>query len=330
VRASTRLGVPADASWYLAPGQGGPLARGVFHLFRAGDEESAWVLKFNRLPGYEERFDRDAGGHEAARAAGERVSRHATKLLGRIEVDGIHASVETAARGTRLSDLLASGASREDKLLRVRLVVDWLLEIAAGSRADPAALEPVRERLRREVLPLWPGVPGAVLLDVTRAVPATFRHGDTSPWNVFVDDADFTLIDWEDAHPHGFPLWDLVRFLVDALALIDGAVATADDRAEHMARLCRGELDSSPELFDWIERTTTAAGVPPEAVGALVTLLWLSIARYAVLHAERSQQHSSAVLERPHPVLFAERWLADPALGTEWPTWRNRRRPSAP
>jgi len=49
IAAAAQHGVPQDASWFLTPGQGDDLTRGVFHLFPRARPEPAWVLKFARL-----------------------------------------------------------------------------------------------------------------------------------------------------------------------------------------------------------------------------------------------------------------------------------------
>ena len=92
-------------------GSADALTRGVFHLFPPGAVDPSWVLKFARVPGYSDPFDRDERGLTIARDGGETVARHAPHLLGRLEAAGLSATVETAAVGARLTYLLQGRAA---------------------------------------------------------------------------------------------------------------------------------------------------------------------------------------------------------------------------
>jgi len=46
-------------------------------------------------------------------------------------------------------------------------------------------------------------------------IPLVFIHGDFAPWNLKSQpDGKIAAIDWEDADPAGFPLWDLCHFFL--------------------------------------------------------------------------------------------------------------------
>jgi len=111
VGAAGALGVPPGSSWFLVNGSGDALARGVFFLFPPGAEEPQWALKFSRVANYREPFDRDERGLALARDAGRTVADHAPALVGRFEVAGTYASLETAACGSRLDDVLLKPGS---------------------------------------------------------------------------------------------------------------------------------------------------------------------------------------------------------------------------
>ena len=119
VRAGRHHGAEAH-SWLLTPGPGDDLSRNVFHLFPEGARNPSWVLKFARVPGYADPFDRDEAGLTLARDAGPPVTDHAPRLLARFTVDGLNASLETAATGERLTRLLA----RTSRAHGVRLIED--------------------------------------------------------------------------------------------------------------------------------------------------------------------------------------------------------------
>ena len=327
ISAAGDLGVPPGVSSLLTLGQIQAFSdfdsfyRGVFHVFQPGDRTPTWVLKFARIPGLEEDFDRDERGLELAQAVRGSVASHAPRLLGRFQVDGLQASLETAATGLRLVSFLNSTASSTTKLRVVEEIAAWTVELGRQTRALPDALEAERTRLTREVLPRWvaSGAP-ADLLERASAVPSVLRHGDLWSWNLVVRPGDFTVVDWEDAVPHSFPLWDLVYFLDDALAELDGQ-ASLDQRTDHFVHLFRGDLPTSELLFRWIRTAVQALDIPADAVGPLTTLCWLDHGLPDQAKEARRVAHGFDA----HPSLLeaaARAWLADPALGRDWDRWR--------
>ncbi len=314
--AAAALGVPPDARWFLTLGQGDALARAVFHVFRRDAAEPAWALKLARVPGYEEPFARDERGLGLARRAGGSAARHAPQLVGRLQVDGHHASLETAAVGERLSTLLprerAGGEAALDD------VAGWALAVGAETASDHGLAEEL-ERLEREVAPHWDTPPG--LVRVLRQLPAVLQHNDLGTWNVVsARPGRFTVLDWESARERGLPLWDLLYFVVDALGQLDRA-RTAEERTEHAVRLLRGELPSSRTLFEWVRRYVGELGLAPATVGPLATLCWLhhGLSHVAREAAAESVGGGAAV---PPAERIAPIWLADPRLGPGWDRWR--------
>ncbi|HEY7694389.1 MAG TPA: hypothetical protein VH816_18785 [Gaiellaceae bacterium] len=320
VAAATEVGVPSDVSWYLAPGHGDALTRGTFYLFRPASREPDWVLKFARIPGYRKPFDRDEQGLRLAAAAGETVVAHVPRLFGRLEVDGVHASVETAASGEPLSALVRR--SPGDARRKIDEIADWVVRVGVDTASPADALRAERERLTDEILPQWTrsGADPA-WVDRLAPVPGVLQHNDLGTWNLVVDAAGFTAIDWEWAREHGFPLWDLLYFLVDALPQLDGA-RTDTERVQAALKLVRGESRSSGLLFSWLGRAVSDIGIPAAAVGTLATLCFLHHGRS---HLSRARELSSAGATRsrvPPIEQIAPLWLADPALGPTWSAWR--------
>jgi hypothetical protein len=323
VAAAQELGVPARVEWLLAPGSDDPLGRGIFLLFRPGEDEPAWALKFARVPGYTDAFDRDERGFTIARAGGPVVTAHAPELLGRIEAAGLHASVETAAVGELLVAYLHSPAPEGERLAAVERIAAWLVDVARATAAAPEALEPERRRLADEILPAYPRLGArSDLAAVLPPLPAVLQHNDLGSWNVVVDGERFTALDWEAARTHGFPLWDLWYLLADALAQLDGP-ATLAEQERHFVRLFTGRLPGSSVLFRWTRITAEASRVPADAVGPLATLCWLHHGRSHVDRSEAIRRHTGG---GEAPVFLARRapelWLSEPALGPAWSAWR--------
>ena len=323
VAAAGELGVPSDASWFLTFGQGDALSRNAFQLFRADSDQPEWVLKFARVAGYSERFDNDERGLRLAHAAGDDIAAHAPRLVGRFDVDGVHASLETAAAGRRLPDLLLTPGNQSAKLELIERIAGWILELGRLTQRSPEAMSAERERLRGDVVPSWSelGV-RSELADELPPLRAVAQHNDLGAWNVVADDGDFVVVDWENVREAALPLWDLFYFLGSALVLLDGRV-TPEHLPARTVRLFAGEAPSSGRLFSWVRRGAEAADVPAEAVGALATLCWLS-------HSHSARDHNvdlATFTPRDPPRMhglegIAPAWMAHPSLGPSWSVWR--------
>jgi hypothetical protein len=317
------LGVPADASWFLTFGQGDALSRNAFQIFPTAATRPQWVLKFARIPGYSNRFDDDERGLRLAQSAGATVAARVPRLVGRFDVDGIHASLETAAVGRRLRDVLSTPGSRATKLKLVERIGEWILELGALTRSSTAADDEERDRLRTQVVPRWVELGArAELVDALPPLPSVTQHNDLGTWNVVADADDFTVADWENARERGLPLWDLLYFLADALVLLDETNGPGR-LPERMARLFAGEAPSSPFLFAWVRRGVEAAGIPPDAVGAVATLCWLSHSTALDAHNRDLAARISQDSPRLHGLEgLARAWMEHPALGPSWSAWR--------
>ncbi len=316
--AARDLGVPPDAPFLVNLGGADILSRCAFQIFPKGSRSPAWVLKFSRVRGHDRPFVNDERGLGLIARAGGTAASRAPRLLGRFEVDGYHASVETAAVGRPLDQFLRSSEPRQAKLAVVDKIATWILDMARSSRARSALLVDERRRLNEKVLPQW-GLTSDLAADVAD-VPAVLQHNDLGCWNMVVSKGDFRVIDWESALAHGFPLWDLFYFLTDALSLIDGAGEAEWDR--YVPRLYRGELASSALLFAWTRRMVVTLGIPPHAVGPLAALCWM---HHGVSHVSRQEaggRLQTDLSQVPRAERVAPLWLCDPALGAGWDCWR--------
>jgi hypothetical protein len=323
VAAAAEVGVPSDVGWFLTFGQGDALSRNAYQLFRPATNRPDWILKFARVAGYSERFDNDEHGLGLARAAGGAVAARAPRLVGRFDVGGLHASVETAAPGRRLREVLLTPANRAAKLRLIERIGDWILELGRLTQTAPEATTAERERLRLEVVPSWSelGV-DPDLVDAVPALPAVTQHNDLGTWNVVVDDPDFVVVDWENVREGALPLWDLLYFLADAFVLLDGPAAPAQLPAR-IARLFAGEAPSSPLLFAWVRRAVDAAAVPHDSVGALATLCWLSHSHSLGAHNADLAAFAPREPPRMHGIEgIARAWMSHNGLGPSWRVWR--------
>ena len=318
VASAAHLGVPEEATWFLTLGQGDELTRAVFHLIPPGADEPAWVLKFARIPNFDEPFARDEAGLRLAASAGETVSAHAPRLLGRFDAESHHASLETAAVGELLSTLVARSSSRSRAA--IDQIAAWIVEMGRTTSAEPDTLAEERRRLENELLAEWDADP-AIVRDLP-GVAAVLQHNDLGSWNIVWDDPGrFTAVDWESARPCGLPLWDLLYFLVDVLPQLDGA-RSFEERANGAVRLLRGDSPSSGTLFSWIRRAVKQASVPPESVGSIATLCWLHHGLSHRTRGEATRNVGGQPTELPPAERIAPHWLSDPALGPGWNRWQ--------
>jgi hypothetical protein len=320
--AARDLGSDPGSSWLMLVSAGSVVRRNAFLLFPPGSSAPEQVLKFARVPAMTEPFDRDERGAKLVASAGGLLAARAPQYLGRFEVDGHSASIESAAVGTKLAILLRRPGSREAKLAHLEPVARWLIDVAAETASPPESLEPERARLQAEVLPFW-GREGAPpdLLDRLPAVQATFQHFDVAEENIVAGRGTFAVLDWEWAKPHGLPLSDLVYFGVHVLRIVDGAQSEAE-RDRHFADVMAGRAPSSPVLFGWIRDAMAALGLPPEAMGPLVTLQWLERGHLSRQERQRAEEVGGTPLGKPFAERAARIWLEDPALGPGWDAWR--------
>jgi hypothetical protein len=321
--AARDLGVPREVGWFLTFGQGDALSRNAFQLFPAGRNRPEWVLKFARVAGYSDRFDNDEMGLRLAQEAGGAVAARAPRLVGRLEVDGVHASLETFAAGRRLRDVLIAPGDRAQKLELIERIADWIVELGRSTQASPQAMAPELHRLRTEVVPRWAGLGARPdLVDDLPPLTAVTQHNDLGAWNVVASNGDFVVLDWENVRRDALPLWDLIYFLGNALVLLDGPYM-AEELPRRMTQLFAGETAASSLLFTWVRRGAEAAAVPAEAIAAIATLCWLSHSLSAGEHNVDIATFTPRDPPRVHGLEgVAHAWMEHPALGPGWSAWR--------
>ena len=319
VAAAEAEGLLAGRSWFLVGGEGDALSRGAFFVFPSGARVPSWVLKFARVPGYTDAFDRDDRGLALVAAAGKTASSRAPAAVGRFTAAGLEASVETAAPGRRLSGLLRSSAHRAEKLALVDAIAAWILEVECETARPPDHLDSELERLRRDVLPRWKVSPE--LVDPVVGVAGVLAHNDLGSWNVVVRGTEFTVVDWESARGSGLPVWDLWYFLADALAQID--CRSDAERVLYFERLFRGEAACSTVLFRWTREFVTALGLEEPAVAPLATLCWLHHGLSREARQRSLNSHATAETGRTWAADgYARTWLTGAGLGATWDAWR--------
>lgn len=318
IKAATQLGLPVDADWFYAMRRNIERRRNMFYVFCPSESVPRWIVKLAPRPEYADSAAREERGLALAESLGGCIKARAPTHIGRFVTDGFHASVETAAVGLCLRDLLRSSAQRAEKLRAIEQVADWLLQVARQT-AEPQDLDDqLRSDLREKVLPAWSryACTSEVMARLS-SVPAVFQHNDLWAGNVVVGPSDFKVVDWEAARVAGFPLFDLLQFLVDSLAFVDDArFSSLECQVDYFRRLFRGESFSSDLLFRWVRRAVEVSRLQPAEVGPLATLCWLERG-----YRPGSGGHDAPPEERPLKARRAHTWLQDPALGLNWNRW---------
>lgn len=310
------LGVDPGESLLLRGSGGDALTRLAFLVFRPGAQRPTWAVKFGRTSAAAATFDQDEEGLAIAHQVPAAVE-HAPRLLGRFDSNGLPGSVETAAVGESLARRLVRTGTTNDPVIDE--IATWIRRVGRESRGASADLDRLRGWLRTDVLPEWPELSSDVV-DGIEHVPSVLGHRDLGTWNVIVDDQTFTVVDWEGAHRPAFPLWDLLYFLTDALAIADGAV-TVQERVDHARLLHLGLLPASTKLFESMHAAGDELGLDWPTVGRLATCCWL---RHARSHRYRQEQldgtPSTAQLSARVPPAgrLAPIWVSEAGLAPEW------------
>ena len=134
-----QLGVETPVDWLLICGQSDDLGRAAFVVFPQSASRPRWIVKFVRVPGYPDPIERDERALAAVAGAGGVTAAHAPRFLGRLDVSGLAASIETAAAGRRLSAILTAAGPRAAKMRAVDAVAEWIVRVGLETRHDGAS-----------------------------------------------------------------------------------------------------------------------------------------------------------------------------------------------
>ena len=325
VAAAPALGVPSEVEWLFVPGTGDDLQRAVFHIFRPGATTPEWVLKLSRVAENNASFDADEAGLRLATCAGPYVAARAPRLLGRLDLDGLPASLESAAPGRPLNEYLAASGHTRAKRSAIGAIAEWVIGVGVETSGAAGSLAAERSRLTRL------SATASAAVAALPPVPGVLAHHDLGAWNIVVtaDGSEFTVLDWEAARRPAMPLWDLLYFLTDALLALDGP-SRPDTQVRTAVALFRGEHRASPMFFGWVQSYVDRLGLPDESVGALTTLCWEHHASSHVVRAAALRGTTEAAPAPPSAELgflarLATPWVSDTALGPRWSAWQTSR-----
>ncbi len=157
-------------------------------------------------------------------------------------------------------------------------------------------------------------------------VPRVLCHGDLWSGNVVVeDDFGFQVVDWSDVQASGLPLGDLLLFLSEALAELDG-VNTEDGRDRYFVELMTGQSHSSTVLFGWVLAMADALGLDSDLVGLVAQTAFAAMAEHRLLlegFGPCDPRRGTPPAMTDPVVRRACLWTSTPGLGRNWYAWRH-------
>jgi hypothetical protein len=297
VQRGQEVGLPDRLDWLFSLGRS--FERSAFLLFETGASRPSWILKFSPDSSSPDAFLGDKRGLELVARLGEPLVEHVPRLVGISDGD-LPLTVETAALGAPIVYLLRTPGHGKRKRALIEAVAHWLIEAGVTSARPGGIAGALGELVFPDGLAAELGVDPSELMQGLETLPSVLEHHDFASTHVLVDGESFTIIDWEEARAEGLPLTDLAFFLAHVLPSLDGELDDpAYGRREAFARLFRGESSSSPLLFEMLREAAARLEIPLEAVGPLLSLMWLRV-------SEGPRRH------------LAEVWFSDPALGPAW------------
>src|SRR5581483_8935117 len=205
-------------------------SRSVVLPFTSGGDRPLAVLKVSRLPQFNVTTEREHAtlGAIRARLRGPMITT-IPRPLGLLRKDDLAMSLESCAPGRSL--VASSGswwAPREEKIRDLRMAADWLVEfqrqmqIARTTWNTEEAAKWVDEPLAAYAGAFGVTTAEDRLFAAARAraralsgrvLPIVWLHNDFGPWNVFRDQEQLTVLDWEWGQDAGPALCDLLYFV---------------------------------------------------------------------------------------------------------------------
>lgn len=300
----------ASTTLALVAGGGGPRRRSALLVGGRRDTRPHTVVKLGPVSG------RSRGAkeqHVLRRLHESGLGDAVPRPLGEGTIGGVHWSAESAAPGRPLSDSMTgrSGRGTRDALARITA---WFTALGAATRTHRVrsasdALLPLRGEHRRL----------GELRDTLDGVAGVLVHGDVGTgFNILLDGASFSVIDWETAVDDELPLTDVLPLVCSALSALHGH-HRAREAAAYILRLCAGREVDSEWLLALIRGYCETLQVPLDKAGALAALAWGYQASMRLVHEELVMEAGGVATAWESAAEFvADAWLHQTDLGLSW------------
>ena len=221
-------------------------------------------------------------------------------------IDGCEALIQSFVRAERMTKFIRNIRNpfwRNTLLLHLSSVNKWLVELHKNTRHNEILLDEsssskifgsIKDKLNTN-----PEVSRRSLVFVEtlgkKAFFNVFQHGDFQPDNILIKkDRSIAILDWDLSEPEGFPLWDLLEFLISYSRILFLRYGKRrGELIEYLAATFFKDNSFSRIAATTISEYSQQLGITSQ-VAKLLFLLWLdkrfdksSLLEYALIHCEQ-------------------------------------------
>ncbi len=261
--------------------------------------EPILVVKLPRLPGDNERLDREVANLHVANRARAEEDKSIPRVVAYEDYHEHRLLIETAVPGRPMSPAIV----RRQPELCIESALTWLLElqqatVSSTSQDERDWFERLVEQPLQQFKTLLPqSVEESRLVDQTLALvrplrdhdmPLVMEHGDFSSPNILQDEKGRVgVVDWELAEPKGLPAADLFFFLT----YIAFARENARKNADYLKAFQQAFFGPKAWACSYVTRYRERLHLAPEMLAPLFVLTW---GRYVAGLVMRLQESNEA------------------------------------
>jgi aminoglycoside phosphotransferase len=261
--------------------------------------EPILVVKLPRLPGDNERLDREVANLHVANRARAEDDKSIPRVMAYEDYHEHRLLIETAVPGRPMSPAIV----RQQPELCLEAVLTWLLDlqqatVSSTPRDDRDWFERLIEQPLQQFNALLPeSAEAARLVEQTLTLmrpwrdhdmPLVMEHGDFSSPNILQDEnGSVGVVDWELAEPKGLPAADLFFFLT----YIAFARQNARKNVDYLKAFQRAFFGSQAWASSYVMRYRERLKIAPETLASLFVATW---GRYVAGLLMRLQESNEA------------------------------------
>lgn len=279
-------------------------SRHVICFILAGDRvEPELVVKLPRLPGDNERLDREVANLHVANRARAEDDKSIPRVVAYEDYHEHRLLIETAVPGRPMSPAIV----RRQPELCIESTLAWLLDLQQATvDSTPRDARDWFERLVEQPLHQFKALlPQAAeearLVDQTLALIRPLRehtmllameHGDFSSPNILQDaNGRVGVVDWELAEPKGLPVADLFFFLT----YVAFARQNARKNADYLKAFQQAFFGPKAWAGSYVTRYRERLNLAPEMLAPLFVVTWGRYVAGLVMRLQESNEAGSLV-----------------------------------
>lgn len=262
--------------------------------------EPILVVKLPRLPGDNDRLDREVANLHVANRARAEDDRSIPRVLAYEDYHEHRLLIETAVPGRPMSPAIV----RRQPEPCIEAALAWLLDLqqsTVDSRERDWFERLVEQPLQQFKTLLPPAAEEANLIDQTLALmqplcdqdmPLIMEHGDFSAPNILQDETGRVgVVDWELAEPKGLPAADLFFFLTYAAF----ARQKARKNADYLKAFQQAFFGPQAWAWPYVTRYKERLNLAPEMLAPLFVVTWGRYVAGLVMRLQESNEAGSMV-----------------------------------